>query len=380
MIDRIDTLRKCLVGIRILHVLDKINVDSGVSSMVMNYYSKLNHDEITFDFMVNDEIDAKIKAYIEGSGSKIYVMPKLKITNMFKYILALKKFYKNHNYNIIHGHVANSAFIYLGLAKNIPYKIIQSHSIKSSDIMWKRVRNWFLTRFIKYVSNYYIACSKEAANFLFGTIDNVTILNNAIDVNRFAFNGEVRTQIRSSLGLKNEIIIGHIGRFNPVKNHSFLIDVFNEVFKVNKNIRLLLIGGGDLHKCIIQKVKHLSLVDAVLFIEPCENIEDYMSVMDVLVLPSLFEGFGMVGIEAQASGLRVLASEHVPSLIDITGNVDFLKLDKEIWVKRLIDLHASTNRQEQGNKVKNSKFDIKTQVSYLCKYYEKLLNNTRQYL
>jgi glycosyltransferase involved in cell wall biosynthesis len=361
--------------IRVLHVLDKISIDSGVSSLLMNYYVKLDHAKITFDFMLNEEADAKLKSYIESCGSKIYVMPRLKIANSLKYIKALRQFYKSHDYKIIHGHIANSAILYLGLAKNIPYKIIHSHSIKSSDVPWKRFRNWFLTRFIKQVANSYIACSKESADFLFKSDSNVTILHNAIDVEKFIFNKKIREKIRSSLGLEDEILIGHVGRFEPVKNHHFLIDVFNEVYNKNKNTRLLLIGDGPIRGNIINKVNKLGLGKAVLFLGAVHNVEDYMNAMDVLVLPSLFEGFGLVGIEAQASGLKVLASEYVPRSIDVTGNIDYLKLYKDVWVEKIINMEASFNEREDGDKLKGSKFDIKIQVFNLCEYYKKLLGN-----
>lgn len=364
------------MGIRVLHVLDKISVDSGVSSMVMNYYTKLEHNRLTFDFMLNEDTDLKTRAYIESNGSKIYVMPNLKVTNTFKYLKALKEFYKIHDYKIIHGHVANSAVFYLGLAKNIPYRIIHSHSIRSSDILWRRVRNWFLTRCIKGVANRYIACSKEAAKFLFGKTDNVTILNNAIDIEKFIFNQEKRKEIRSSLSLQDEIVIGHVGRFNPVKNHDFLIDAFYGVYKNNQNTRLLLIGNGELYGNIAQKVKKLGLEEAVIFLGATDNVGAYMSAMDVFMLPSLFEGLGLVGVEAQTSGLRVLASEYVPRVMDVTGTVDFLKLDKAVWTQKMIHLQANCGRQEQGNKVKGSRFDIETQSQQLYKYYEKLLESS----
>ena len=361
------------MGIRVLHVLDKISVDSGVSSVVMNYYAKLEHDKLTFDFMLNEDTDAQTRAYIEGNGSKIYVMPKLKAANTFKYLKALKEFYKSHDYKIIHGHVANSAVFYLGLAKNIPFRIIHSHSIQSSDVFWKRIRNWFLTRFIKCVANRYVACSTEAAKFLFGRSDRVTIFNNAIDVNKFIFSSEKRNEIRSSLGLKDEIVIGHVGRLSPVKNHEFLIDVFHEVYKTNKNTRLLLLGQGELYDSIVQKVKEFGIEDAVFFLGITDNVGAYMSAMDVLALPSLFEGLGLVGVEAQASGLRVLASENIPRAMDVAGNVAFLKLNKDVWVQALNSMQINCRRLEQAQKVKCSHLNIETQRQQLYSYYEKLL-------
>ena len=154
---------------RVLHVLDKISVGSGVSVVVMNYYSKLDHKKITFDFMLNEDVDEETRTYIESNGSKIFIMPNLKTANTFKYIKALKRFYKTHDYKIVHGHVVNSAVFYLGIArKKVLFRIIHSHNTRSSDVFWKRIRNWLLTRFIRSVANSYMACSEIAAEFLFG--------------------------------------------------------------------------------------------------------------------------------------------------------------------------------------------------------------------
>jgi len=363
------------MGIRVLHVLDKISAGSGVSAVVMNYYAKLDHDKLTFDFMLNEDPDAQTRAYIQSGGSKIFIMPALKTANLLKYIKSLRAFYKKHSYKIIHGHAANSAVFYLGLAKNVPHRIIHSHSIKSSDIWWKRIRNWFLTRFIKCAANNYIACSDKAAKFLFGKTEGVTIIQNAIDTDKFSYDSEKRNETRSSLGLGDNFVIGHVGRFAAVKNHSFLLDVFNEVYKNNTNARLMLIGDGELLDAAVQKARKLGLGDAVLFIGETSDAGAYMSAMDVLALPSLFEGLGMAGVEAQASGLKVLASENVPRAMDITGNVGFLKLDKAVWVRALAGLPPVGDRLEQGSKVRGTRFDIGTQAELLCGYYEKLLTN-----
>jgi len=200
---------------RVLHVLDKIDINSGVSSVVMNYYKKLDHSKLTFDFMLNEDIDIGTREYIEGNGSKVFIMPSLKVANTFKYIRALKMFYKSHDYSIIHGHVANSAVFYLGQArKTIPYRIMHSHQAGGVTILWKRIRNWVLTRFIKCVANEYIACSSLAADFMFGKNSNAVIIRNAIEINRFRLNEATREDVRTGLGLNDKTINGN--RATPV--------------------------------------------------------------------------------------------------------------------------------------------------------------------
>lgn len=227
---------------------------------------------------------------------------------------------------------------------------------------------------MKCVANRYIACSEEAAKFLFGTTDNVTIINNAIDVKRFTFNEEKRKEIRSFFRLEDEVVIGHVGRFAAVKNHSFLLDVFCAAYKNNKKTRLMLIGDGELYSDIVQKAEKLGLNEAVLFVGETNNVEAYLNAMDVFVLPSLFEGLGLVGVEAQASGLSVLASEMVPKMIDVTGNVAFLELDRTVWVQALDGLAVNGDSTRKENKVKGSRFDIEARSRLLFEYYDKLLS------
>jgi glycosyltransferase involved in cell wall biosynthesis len=360
---------------RILHILDKISIGSGVSSVVMNYYDKLEHSKLTFDFMLNKDVDAKTRAYIESNGSKIYLMPELKAINIFKYIKELRAFYKNCEYKIIHGHVANSAVFYLGAAKNVPYRIIHSHNTKFADVLWKRARNWVLTRFIKLVANRFIACSYEAAAFLFSKKNNALILNNAINTDKFFFNADTRKSLRKEYKIDDKFVIGHVGKFTTQKNHEFLIDVFDEFYKINNNAKLLLIGDGELYQKIRQKIKKLELEEAVLFVGLTDNINTYLNAIDVFVMPSLFEGLPVVSIEAQAAGLPVYLSDRITREAAITCKTVFLPLDKELWVNELQEVcqHEIQNRLEIGMQMKSNRFDIDTQASQLCEYYEDLL-------
>lgn len=363
-----------VMATRILHVIDKISVDSGVSTMVMNYYKKMDHSRITFDFMLNEDTDEATRSFIESNGSKLFIMPALKTKNLVLYVRALNSFYSKNIYKIIHGHVANSAVFYLGLAKHVPYKIIHSHSTELSDVFWKKIRNWVLTRCIKHVANLYVACSEKAAVSLFGSSHKATIIENAIDVRKFTFSEENRQYIRSGLGLTDEVVVGHVGRFCEAKNHRFILSVFKDAYEANSNLRLLLVGDGELRKDIAKRAKALEIGSVVYFLGKRSDVENCLSAMDILILPSIFEGLGLAGIEAQASGLRVLASEFVPKAMDITGNVKFLPLDRKLWVKHLLlNTECGCDRISQGNKVLGSRYDVDTQIEKLYRYYEQFL-------
>ena len=356
--------------IRVLQVIDKISVDSGVSSIVMNYYARFEHDKINFDFMLNEDVSAGTRDYIESNGSRIYVMPNLKTVNVFRYIKSLTQFYKKHEYRIIHGHVVNSAVFYLGLArKKAPIRIIHSHSTKLADIWWKRIRNRFLTRFIKLVANRFIACSNEAAQFLYGKSNDATIINNAIDVDKFMFSADKRKSIRRELALEDKIVIGHVGRFIPLKNHGFLLDVFCEIRKTHGNTILILFGSGELFDKMKQKALGFGINEAVIFMGTKDNISDYYSAMDVFVLPSLFEGLPVTGVEAQANGLPCVFSDTVTREAQIIGNCSFLPTnDPVIWAENIMRLSKKT--RNCVDKSQMSEYDVDVQAERLAKYYD----------
>jgi len=362
----------------VLQVLDKISVDSGASIVVMNYYRALDHRQLTFDFMLNEEPSAEIRSFIESNGSKIFIMPALKAGNTSKYIKALKAFYKQHDYKIIHGHVANSAVFYLGIARNrakrksAQHRIIHSHNTRSSDNFIKRIRNFVLTRFIKNVATDYMACSKVAADFLFGKKNNAVILNNAIDIEKFSFSPEKRANIKMNLDTGDNKIIGHIGRFSAQKNHKFLIDLFYELTKINKNVLLLLIGGGELHGDIKKTVREKGIEDKVIFTGVVDNAHEYLSAMDVFVLPSLFEGLPMTGVEAQINGVPCIFSDAVTKETKISDNTAFLPIDRTgLWVDE-INRMLGVGRIENKD-IQTDQFNINIQVKKLTSYYEELL-------
>ncbi|MDR2570112.1 MAG: glycosyltransferase family 1 protein [Oscillospiraceae bacterium] len=355
---------------RVLHVLDKINVNSGASGVVMNYYNKLDHNELTFDFMLNEDVDTETRAFIESNGSKIFVMPGLRVTNFFKYVGALRRFYRSHKYDIVHGHVANSAVFYLGLARRyVSYRIIHSHNTMYADVFWKRVRNWVLTRFIHFVANRFVACSKSAASFLYGSLDDVTIINNAIDINKYFFDDKKRLSIRHELKIDEKTVIGHVGRFSAQKNHVFLLDVFSALHKLDENTVLLLIGSGELYNDIKQKAHELGISDCVIFIGSVDNVSDYMCAMDVFVLPSLFEGLPLTGVEAQINGLPCVFSDKVTREVNLTDIAMFLPLDDfDGWVDGI--WRMCKHKRLDVADINMAEFDINIWVERLTKYYQ----------
>lgn len=306
-------------------------IGGGVESVIMNYYENIDRTKFQFDFICDDDSTNIPYEKIEKLGGKVILVPPYQ--KVFKYIKTLKKIFKENNYKIVHSNINTLSVFPLYAAKKVgvPVRIAHSHST-SNKKEWKKnaVKN-ILRPFSKRNANVYFACSELAARYLFGNKKGkVTIINNAINLEKFKFNQEKRDKLRKGLKIEdNEFVVGHIGRFVAQKNHTFLIDIFNELHKENKDTVLLLIGQGPLQDQIKEKVRELGLEDSVRFAGQVDNASDYYNAMDVFVLPSLYEGLGMVLIEAQANELPCIASTEVPKKASVSNQVEFISLKEE---------------------------------------------------
>ena len=309
-------------------------IGGGVESVIMNYYENIDRTKFQFDFICDDDSTNIPYEKIEKLGGKVILVPPYQ--KVFKYIKTLKKIFKENNYKIVHSNINTLSVFPLYAAKKagVPVRIAHSHST-SNKKEWKKnaVKN-VLRPFSKKNANVYFACSELAARYLFGnkTFEEgkVTIINNAINLEKFKFNQGKREKLRKELKIKDdEFVVGHIGRFVSQKNHTFLIDIFNELRKENNKAVLLLIGQGPLQDQIKEKVRELGIEDSVRFAGQVDNASDYYNAMDVFVLPSLYEGLGMVLIEAQANELPCIASTEVPKKASVSNQVEFISLKEE---------------------------------------------------
>ena len=229
----------------------------------------------------------------------------------------------------------------------------------------------------KYATHYF-CCSEVAGRWQFGNKEfdegNVYTLNNAIDLDKYKYDKNIRQKQRKDLNIKDDIfVIGHIGRFMPVKNHKFIIEVFNEIHKENKNTLLLLAGQGPLTNEIKMKTKELGLTRCVKFLGQRSDANELYQAFDTLFFPSLYEGLGMVPIEAQVSGLPCVVSSQLPNIVKITDNLEFLELDDTIntWKNTILD-KVNKERKSHSIEVKKAGYDIKTEVKKLEKKYIEL--------
>lgn len=344
----------------------------GAETMIMNLYRNIDRSMIQFDFIVHTEEKCAFDDEIKELGGKIFRMPTYMGKNHIYYKKCWNKFFDNHrNYKIIHGHVRSTAAIYLKIAKKHGLvTIVHSHSTSSGKGVLAYLKN-IMQYPIRYIAEHFFACSKEAGQWLFGNKVNFHILNNAIETKKFALNNDVRNNKRKKLQLEDKFVIGHIGRFNAVKNHDFLIDIFHNVYKKNKKAVLVMVGDGALRQSIKEKVKYLGIENNVIFTGVRSDIPKLLQTMDIFVLPSLYEGLPVTLIEAQTSGLPCIISSVVTEKVNISGLVEFISLkdSKEHWAEVILKYQSGFIREDAYKKVKKAGYDIKENAKWLESFY-----------
>lgn len=366
--------------IRVLQITDCIKHGSGVSEVIMNYYRFMNTTEVLFDFMVNEPVDADLQEWIESRGSQIYVMPGLSMKNTFRYKKALEDFFKKHQgeYKIIHGHTPNAAAYYMPIAKKygVPVRILHSHNSRGADSTIKRIRNRLMSQIAMKNITHRFACSKVAAAYLYGD-DNAFILNNAIDLDKFSFDASKRAQIRSELGISDDtVLVGHIGRMAEQKNHKFIVEIAEaltsgDYVEGDKHYKFLLIGDGPLRATIEKEIKAKHLEEQFILTGVIDNTENYYQAMDAFILPSLYEGLPVVGVEAQAAGLPTLVSNKVTKETLMASNIAMKPLeDATDWDQWIINYAG--NRADNTASLRKCGFDIKIEAKKLVEKYRKL--------
>lgn len=308
--------------IRVLMVIGRMDL-GGAEAMIMNLYRKIDRDKIQFDFLVHNGTEGQYESEIKKLGGKIYHIDKYTVKNYFSYVRQLKEHFRAHpEHKIVHCHIGSAAAVCLKTAKKFgAYTIAHSHSTRNT-IKDLHSRLWFLNSYpTRFVADHFFACSKEAAIDRFGKkvaeSDKCDILYNGIDCDRFAFNRESRDLVRKELALEKNFVVGNIGRHTPPKNPIFLLEVFSEIYRKDPNARLLQVGQGELTKQMKEKCRELGIEEAVIFAGAHIDVEKYYSAMDVFLFPSLWEGLGMVAVEAQTNGLHVVTSDAVPGLADV---------------------------------------------------------------
>lgn len=368
--------------IRIAHIMGKW-LGGGVESVVMNYYRNIDRNKVQFDFICDEDSKYIPTDEIESLGGKVILIPPYQ--KPFKYHKELKKVLKEGNYKIVHSHISTMSFFSLWAAKSakVPVRIVHAHSTTNKQEKKKNLMKQVLRPFSKVFANRYFCCSELAGRWLFGNKTynqgKVYLLNNAIDVDKFKYNEKVRKAKRKELNIKDkDLVIGHIGRFVKPKNHEFLIDIFNEIHKQNKNTILLLAGDGPLKEEIQNKVKKIGLEKNVQFLGQRNDANELYQAMDAFVLPSLYEGLPVVGVEAQAAGLPCFLSTDMTKETKVLDSTQFISLthDTKYWADKILKEVKTFERKDSSREITDNNFNIKKEIRKIEKQYQQLLERS----
>jgi len=369
--------------VRVLHVVGRMD-RGGIETMIMNVYRHIDRERIQFDFLAHyGKPDADYNEEILSLGGRIYEMPRIKSTTktyynkFFEYRKALKEFFKEHQeYNIIHAHMTNTAAIYMPLARkygNIGCRISHCHTVKDAKGL-SGIMSGILSSGMTRLATDWFACSLSAAEWFYGKQlteeGKVRIVNNGIETQRFTYSPEKRNEKRLELGLENNFVVGNVARFFPPKNQDYLIEVLPELLKIVPEAVLCFVGEGRDMPRAQELARTLGVADKVKFLGLRSDVNELMQAFDVFVMPSIFEGLPLVGVEAQSAGLPCVLSTGITSEADLTGNVRFIDLAEghQAWAQAIADCRGFERRDTVGTIVKAG-YDISTTTDFLTEFY-----------
>lgn len=322
---------------------------AGVATIVYRWGQNFDNSVLTCDYLMAKGLpDKKYIDAIESKGGHI-IAPDTPLSLIKKLVWIFNSMIKGQ-YDLVHINidVAYKAMVYILLARLAGIDKIALHShcsfIDDDNVYIRGLKTilHYLTRgYCRNSSKILLACSKEAAEWMFGkqvVMENQYIkIFNGLEVEDYRYNEDLRIQYRKQFGIaQDEIVICNIGRFSYQKNHKFLIDVFEKFHQKNPHSRLILIGTGNLEKEIKEYVYLKKLSERVMFLGRRMDVNQLLSMMDVFVLTSRFEGLPLVLVEAQAAALPCIVSDKVSKESGIIEYVDFLPLkEPDVWVSHI---------------------------------------------
>lgn len=366
--------------IRVLHMIGCFEA-GGSQAMVLNLLQAMDRTRVQFDFVVDNPDRMEWAGRAESLGAKIYTLPKFSGTNFLQVKNAWDCFFKEHpEYKILHSHVRSYASIYIPIAKKHGLKtIIHSHNTSNGNGLMATAKR-ILQYPLRFQADYFMACSMEAAQWLFGKkvaqSDRCRVLKNAIDVRLFRDDPACRTQYREKWNLQHKKVYIHVGRMTPQKNHGFLIDVFAGIHQKDPNAVLVCVGDGEQRKTIEQRITAYQLSDSVLLLGNRRDVPALLNMADCFLFPSSWEGLGIVAVEAQAAGLPCICSDQVPTLAKVTDNCVFLPLEKDVWVENALNIQCA-QKDCIAERVAEAGYDIFAVAEWLQNFYLQFAENTK---
>ena len=357
--------------IRILQLVSSANISSGVRSVVVNWHKNIDTSQVQFDYLYVQMDQIAPQNDILNLGAKFFVLPN-PYKHPIKFLRESFKFFKTHRYNTIHSHFTNLNFFFFPLAKIFGTKnIIQhAHLTKWSEKKLNGLRNYLMLHAVWPFITHKMACSHMAGQVYFGK--NFTVVNNGIEIEKFVYNPSARTKKRKELGVEKNFVVGHIGRFSTQKNHTFLLNILGILVKVKPETKLVLVGCGPLQDQIEQLVQAKNLQNNVIFLGNRADVSELYQAFDSFVLPSLYEGLGIVAIEAQAAGLPCVLSDTLPEEAFICNYKKLALGSAKEWAEEIINFTKYFKRADTSEQIEKAGFSAREIAKKIQKFYLQL--------
>lgn len=368
--------------IRVSQVVGRM-MGGGVEANVMNYYRHIDKSRIQFDFIVQNDSTVVPEQEIKELGGRIFYIPSYK--NIIAYTNSLYHIFNSIHPLIVHSNMNAISVFTLKAAKRaeVPIRIAHSHSTGNPNETVKNVVKNMLKPYSKIYPTELVACSEYSGKWLFGEDavqqGKVKIIKNAIESDRFTFSASLRNNTRKMLGIPAETVaIGVVGRFCAQKNQAFALHVFADILKKNPNAHLYFAGDGDSRQEIEGKVSSMKLNASVDFLGNRSDINLLYQAFDVLLMPSLYEGLPVAGIEAQAASLPIIASDKITNEASIVSNgMTFISLDapSEVWADAVLQAAHQSRKPgaERHREIIEAGYDISQNADEVSSWYENLV-------
>ena len=365
---------------KVLEIFGEPVASGGQESFIFNVLRHIDRRDLTMDFFTPYYCsNREYQNLIEACGGRLYCaeLPFQPGASRRNIIRPLRQILTREHDGAVHIHSGSSSVLaYAAFAAHragVRNIIVHSHCTVMRENLKYRLTRAYTSFFFHRYPTQFCACSLAAGECKFSADiveSKLRIINNGIDLERFAFRDEVRKVYREKLELSpSTVLIGHVGRFSEQKNHAFDLAVLQELKARAADVKLLWIGEGELEQALREQIAERNLQDLVLFGGVVSNVQDYLQAMDIFILPSFFEGLPIVGVEAQAAGLPVLASDRVSGELKLTDSVQFLSLDNpSAWADRILQL-AGERRPDNSARLEKQGYGIQTTAAAVRDLY-----------
>lgn len=361
--------------IRVAIVAGKVD-SGGKKNLIMEYYRHVNREEVQFDFICDADSQAIPTEEIEKLGGKVYIVAPYQ--NIFKNMADMKKIFKKNKYPVVHAYNSTMNLFPMFVAKQcgIPVRISESLSM-AHEGDWKTILKKILRPMSKWFANYYMSCGDDCGRWQFGDklfeAGKVDVFKTVINTEFNAYNSEVREKTRKEFGWEDKLVVGHIGRFTAQKNSVHLIEIFAAVAKKEPRAILCLIGDGELKEDMMNKIKELDIENQVNYLGRREDIQQFYNAMDCFLLPSLYEGLPVVGLEAESCGLPMFFSTEITIEANACELGHFIALSEseERWADEILKAMKENMpiRRSHAREVCDAGFDSTSEAMRMQKYY-----------